>query len=152
MAALRNLLACRVKARSGLQALAVQATAAGPYSTAIIVNNGTIDVGATAVAHATGTLGDPATATANVYGGIGQFAHASEGNALVSLTGTGSIDIGAIASAVADNGKAFASASITAAISQSAVAQWRNGLGRPVPGGDRHPRQCLCVRIDRRAG
>ena len=107
----------------GLQALAVQATAAGPYSTAIIVNNGTIDVGATAVAHATGTLGDPATATANVYGGIGQFAHASEGNALVSLTGTGSIDIGAIASAVADNGKAFASASITAAISQSAVAQ-----------------------------
>ena len=49
----------------------------GPYSTAIIVNNGTIDIGATAVAHATGTLGDPATATANVYGGIGQFAHAT---------------------------------------------------------------------------
>ncbi len=47
--------------------LAVQATAGGPYSTAIIVNNGTIDIGATAVAHATGTLGDPATATANVY-------------------------------------------------------------------------------------
>ena len=41
-------------AEGEINLLAVQATAGGPYSTAIIVNNGTIDIGATAVAHATG--------------------------------------------------------------------------------------------------
>ncbi len=95
-------------------------TSIGADANVTLINNGTIDIHATAFAHDT-VLG-PATATAIVNDAIVQNATATDGFAGVVIDGTGSIDILAYASAIADSGPAFAYASVNDAIDQNAIS------------------------------
>ncbi len=103
-----------------LGAALVPAAVTGASASALIVNNGSINIHATAIAH--NTVTGFAGAFANVTNGVTQVANATSGNATVSLTGTGSINVGALASAVADSGAAQALATVVNAIGQSAHA------------------------------
>src|SRR5206468_1745659 len=98
---------------SGLFA-APNAVVTGPVASASLVNNGTINVHATASAH--DTVGGNASATGMATHGVQQGASATAGDATVSITGTGSITVTAFAKAVSTgaviNGSAAALASV----------------------------------------
>jgi hypothetical protein len=102
------------------------ATAAGASATVAMTNNGSIDIHATGAAHNTGT--GFAGAFAVNSNAITEGAFASSGNATVSLTGTGSINVGALANATADSGNAVAIAHVANAIGQTASAANGNAL------------------------
>jgi hypothetical protein len=104
-------------------------------------NQGSITLSVTA--DAAGLPGGPtatpvfglANATAVINGAITQVANADSGNASVSLTNGGSIDVGALALAAATGGSANANATINNAIFQSATATSGDSFATLTNGG-----------------
>ena len=99
----------------------------GPDANVTLVNNGVIDIHATALAHDTVT--GTAEAGAVVRQAIEQFAYATAGEAGVEISGSGSISILAYASAIADGGAAEAYATVEwGAIDQTAISYNTNAF------------------------